>query len=47
MLFDAVKAKRVIPEGQEARSYADYQIEVGEMPEGVTADIIEYIPPRA
>lgn len=46
-LFDAVKAKRVIPEGQEARSYADYQIEVGEMPEGVTADIIEYIPPRA
>lgn len=47
VLFDTVKAKRVIPEGQEARSYADYQIEVGEMPEGVTADIIEYIPPRA
>ena len=47
VLFDAVKVVRAIPEGQEARSYADYRIEVGEMPEGVEAVEYDYIAPRA
>ncbi len=34
-LFEAVTVKRLIPESQEARSFADYAIEVGELPEGV------------
>ena len=47
VLFDAVKVVRAIPEGQEARSYADYRIEIGEMPEGVEAVEYDYIAPRA
>lgn len=46
-LFDAVKVARTIPDGQEARDYADYQIAVGEMPEGVEAQVFDYIAPSA
>lgn len=34
-LFEAVAVKRLIPDEQEARSFGDYAIEVGELPEGV------------
>lgn len=34
-LFEAVKVNRLIPEAQEARSFSDYAIEVGDIPEGV------------
>lgn len=34
-LFEAVKVNRLIPEAQEARSFSDYVIEVGDIPEGV------------
>lgn len=34
-LFEAVAVKRLIPDEQEARSFSDYAIEVGELPEGV------------
>lgn len=34
-LFEAVTVKRLIPDEQEARSFGDYAIEVGELPEGV------------
>lgn len=40
-LFEAVKVKRLIPDAQEARSFEDYAIEVGEMPEGV--ELIELL----
>ena len=44
-LFDSVKVTRAIPDGQEARDYADYQITVGEMPEGVETQVFDYIAP--
>ena len=34
-LFEAVKVNRLIPDAQEARSFSDYAIEVGDIPEGV------------
>lgn len=34
-LFEAVKVNRLIPDAQEARSFSDYTIEVGDIPEGV------------
>lgn len=34
-LFETVKVNRLIPEAQEARSFSDYAIEVGDIPEGV------------
>ena len=34
-LFEAVKVNRLIPAAQEARSFGDYAIEVGDIPEGV------------
>lgn len=34
-LFEAVKVNRLIPAAQEARSFDDYAIEVGDIPEGV------------
>lgn len=34
-LFEAVKVNRLIPAAQEARSFSDYTIEVGDIPEGV------------
>lgn len=34
-LFKAVKVNRLIPDAQEARSFSDYTIEVGDIPEGV------------
>ena len=34
-LFEAVKVNRLIPATQEARSFGDYAIEVGDIPEGV------------
>lgn len=34
-LFEAVKVNRLIPDEQEARSFSDYTIEVGDIPEGV------------
>lgn len=34
-LFEAVKVNRLIPDVQEARSFSDYAIEVGDIPEGV------------
>lgn len=34
-LFEAVKVNRLIPDAQEARSFGDYTIEVGDIPEGV------------
>ena len=40
-LFERIEVKRLIPEAQEARSFDDYAIEVGEMPEGV--ELIEYV----
>ena len=39
-LFEAVKVNRLIPDAQEARSFSDYTIEVGDMPEGV--ELIEF-----
>lgn len=34
-LFETVKVNRLIPDAQEARSFSDYAIEVGDIPEGV------------
>lgn len=34
-LFETVKVNRLIPDAQEARSFNDYAIEVGDIPEGV------------
>ena len=34
-LFEAVKVNRLSPDAQEARSFSDYTIEVGDIPEGV------------
>ena len=34
-LFEAVTVNRLIPDAQEARSFSDYAIEVGDIPEGV------------
>lgn len=34
-LFEAVKVNRLVPDAQEARSFSDYTIEVGDIPEGV------------
>ena len=34
-LFEAVKVNRLIPAAQEARSFGDYAIEVGDIPKGV------------
>ena len=34
-LFEAAKVNRLIPDAQEARSFSDYAIEVGDIPEGV------------
>ena len=34
-LFEAVKVNRLIPDAQEARSFSDYALEVGDIPEGV------------
>ena len=39
-LFEAVKVNRLIPDAQEARSFSDYTIEVGDIPEGV--ELIEF-----
>lgn len=39
-LFEAVKVNRLIPAAQEARSFSDYTIEVGDIPEGV--ELIEF-----
>lgn len=39
-LFEAVKVNRLIPAAQEARSFGDYAIEVGDIPEGV--ELIEF-----
>ena len=39
-LFEAVKVNRLIPDAQEARSFGDYTIEVGDIPEGV--ELIEF-----
>lgn len=40
-VFDAVKVERVIPEEREARSFEDYAISVGDVPQGV--EVIEYL----
>lgn len=45
-LFDAVKVRRTIPDGQEAREFSDYAIELGEVPAGVEVREYDYIPPR-
>ena len=39
-LFEAVKVNRLIPDAQEERSFSDYTIEVGDIPEGV--ELIEF-----
>ena len=39
-LFEAVNVNRLIPAAQEARSFSDYTIEVGDIPEGV--ELIEF-----
>lgn len=39
-LFEAVKVNRLIPDAQEARSFSDYTIEGGDIPEGV--ELIEF-----
>lgn len=39
-LFEAVKVNRLIPDAQETRSFNDYTIEVGDIPEGV--ELIEF-----
>lgn len=39
-LFEAVKVNRLIPDAQEARSFSDYTIEVGDISEGV--ELIEF-----
>lgn len=40
-LFETVKVNRLIPDAQEARSFSDYAIEVGDIPEGV--ELIELL----
>lgn len=42
-LFDLVAVEKKIPEGQEARSYSDYEItlDTAHVPEGVSATVIE------
>lgn len=40
-LFDAIKVERRIPEDQEARSFEDYEISVGELSDGV--ELITYL----
>ncbi len=46
-LFDLVKARRLLPEGVEARSFDDYAIEIDEehVPEGVTLRAIDELQP--
>ena len=39
-LFEAVKVNRLIPDAQEERSFSEYTIEVGDIPEGV--ELIEF-----
>lgn len=48
-LFEAVSARKVVPDAQEARAYGDYVIEVdrGAVPEGVSVDEYDYLPPSA
>lgn len=48
-LFDTVRVERTIPEGQEARRFEDYRITVdeGAIPDGVTVQAFDYIPPSA
>lgn len=48
-LFDLVRIERAIPDGQEARSYADYRIVLDEeaVPSGVEASVFDYISPSA
>lgn len=48
-LFGLVRVERVIPDGQEARSYEDYQVTLDEttLPNGVEASVFDYISPSA
>lgn len=41
-LFDAVTTERQIPETQEARSYNDYEIKIGDTPEGVKITVLDF-----
>lgn len=48
-LFDLVRIERAIPDGQEARSYADYRVALdeGSIPDGVEVEVFDYIAPSA
>ena len=40
-LFETIKTERLIPDSQQPRSFDDYVIEVGEVPQGV--ELIEFV----